>query len=304
MAGMKVNADLKTDMQRYVPDEYWESLLTTDAGSAAVCWPDWPASYNRWLHIQQCRTFFSLLQEYNISLEGKAVCETGPGVGFWTEQFRQSGVKAYHGFEISRSAVERLRSRFDSFTFTCADFSEYIPSENETGRCDFGLSVLVFLHVTDNEKFAKCVKNMSQLLADGAYLLVLDAVSVNGLYGATKNAGDTPLFDGKTHNKIRFYDSYCTVYRDAGLRLCDVRPAFTFSQPSFDFPNALTYGLFALYRRLLLFPLLRLGNERAGNLIGRALVGLDEKIWPMTGRGFSSKWFIFRKERSGSPLGG
>ncbi len=278
--------------QQYNPDDYWDRLLKDRFDAAGVCWPNWPISYNKWLHRQQRRSFRHILKDFQTDLS--RVVEIGPGVGFWTAELKQRGAGRYLGFDISAHSVEQLRRRFPGFEFHQTDFGLHDPRPEQRGVHTFALAVQVFLHITDNCRFERCLRNLSDMLAPGGLLVILDAVSKNPLKGNFARLEDGRRFSPSMSSRIRYLDKYLALARAAGLENLSVQPAFHFTQSLYDFQSDTARAFWSLYFRFLETGLCRCG-ETVGNALGMTLYGLDVLAEPFVGLGCSSKWLVFRK---------
>ncbi len=277
----------------YKAKEYWKALLDESLDEAGVCWPSWPHSYNRHLHRQQKDGFERILEEYSIALDGSSVCEIGPGSGFWSGLFYRTGVERYKGFDITKSSVNTLSKKYPKFVFEECDFSEYVPLDYEVNGFDLAISVLVFLHITDNAKLEACFKNISSMLKKEGYFIVLDAVSANELMGKQKKMADGPEFDKNYHNKVRYFDYYVSVAKKNNMDLIGLYPAFNITQNSFDFKTSTGHKIGNWYFKKLLNPMLSRCSERMGELFGRTLVSIDKTLFSSFAT--SSKWLVFKK---------
>jgi SAM-dependent methyltransferase len=290
-------ASLKTAAGQYDGKQYWNRMLEERFDEGGVCRREWPLSYNRWLHRQQRRTFKKLLARACFDPGTARVCEIGPGTGFWTEQFARLGVSRYRAFDISVAAVRRLQQRYPGYEFVECDFGEYHPAAGEAGSFDLAVGIQVFLHVTDNDRFAKCWQNLGRLLKKDSLAIVLDAVAVHPLRGRQQASGDGPGFNPTLHNKVRNLEAYRRVAAAAGFSLQKVVPAFTLTQSSFDFATALGSRFWNFYYFRFLSRVLRTAGEKRGSMLGATLSFLDGLVTPLTGKGISSKWLVFKKKR-------
>lgn len=278
---------------RYDAKAYWNTLLEKSFDEAGVCWPQWPLSYNRHLHRQQKEGFERILQKQEIRLSGKKVFEVGPGNGFWTGLLSRDAVAEYRGFDITNSSVEKLSRRYPAFSFEECDFSQYVPSQTESDNFDLAISVLVFLHITDNNKFEACIKNIGSMLKQNGYFIVLDAVSQNKLRGKQCKMADGETFDERYHNKVRYMDYYISTASVNGMELVGSYPAFNITQNAFDFKNPIGFAIGTWYFNKILNPLLMRAGEKEGDFLGQTLVAADKLFFSRISS--SSKWLVFRK---------
>jgi SAM-dependent methyltransferase len=277
----------------YNAKKYWGALLEKSFDEAGVCWPKWPLSYNRHLHRQQKEGFETLLHKQNISLHGRKVFEIGPGNGFWSGLFSSGGVSEYRGFDITKNSVEKLSRRYPDFSFEECDFSEYSPKQSEIRNFDLAMSVLVFLHITDNAKFEACFENAGEMLKKGGYFIVLDAVSQNTLRGKQQKMADGASFDITYHNKVRYMDYYTSVAAQCNMELIGYYPAFNITQNAFDFKSGIGFSIGSWYFNKILNPILIKSGEKKGEVLGKILVALDKFLFASMSS--SSKWLVFRK---------
>ncbi len=277
----------------YKAKEYWNNLLNESLDEAGVCWPNWPHSYNRHLHKQQKDGLEKILKDYSIQLEESSVCEIGPGSGFWSGLFYMAGVEKYKGFDITKNSIDTLSKKYPKFFFEECDFSEHIPLDSEICGFDIAISILVFLHITDNAKFEACFKNISSMLQGNGYFIVLDAVSDNELRGRQKKMADGTEFDENYHNKVRYLDYYISVANKNNMELVGLYPAFNVTQNSFDFKTSIGHKLGNWYFKKLLNPVLSGCSEKSGEILGKTLVWIDKTLFSKLST--SSKWLVFKK---------
>ncbi|HOI82894.1 MAG TPA: methyltransferase domain-containing protein, partial [Campylobacterales bacterium] len=192
-----------------------------------------------------------------------------------------------------KSSIDTLSKKYPEFTFEECDFSEYIPLGSEVGSFDLAISVLVFLHITDNVKLEACFKNISSMLKNEGYFIVLDAVSANGLKGKQKKMADGPEFDENYHNKVRYLDYYVSVANKNNMKLAGLYPAFNITQNSFDFKTSIGHKIGNWYFKKLLNPLLSRCSEQTGEFLGKTLVSIDKTLFSALST--SSKWLVFKK---------
>lgn len=277
----------------YEPKKYWNTLLSNYYSDAGVCWPQWPLSYNKWLHEQQKRGLETIFTKHALSFSKKNVFEIGTGNGFWSQILIAQGCANYTGFDIAQCSVERLQVKYPMHTFVECDFSEYRPHDDEIGFFDAALCVQVLLHIPENQKFESCLHNVSTMLKPDGFFIVLDAVSKNPLRGKHQKMEDSNKFDISYHNKVRSLERYEKIALNNGLELIAVYPAFNLTQNAFDFESHLGFIFNQFYFKYFLNPLLLRCGERFASLLGRCLVSIDACMFSR--KSISSKWLVFRK---------
>jgi tRNA G46 methylase TrmB len=115
---------------------------TSDA--KAVCYPEWPLSYNQMLHQQQLEGLVQFMSEEKISLSNKHILEIGPGSGFWTQFFLQHPIATYTGIELTETATKNLQNKFPQHHFICSDVSAIKEHELSSEGYDFIFAAMVF----------------------------------------------------------------------------------------------------------------------------------------------------------------
>jgi hypothetical protein len=47
----------------YNPDQYWNDIFKHGVDAQSVCYPEWPLTYNHFLHEQQFQTLNEILKK-------------------------------------------------------------------------------------------------------------------------------------------------------------------------------------------------------------------------------------------------
>jgi len=281
---------------KYQPEHYWSDLFSQGVNAQSVCYPDWPLSYNRFLHRQQFEKLEKLLDRHHIDLQGKSILEIGPGSGFWTSFFRHGKPSDYTGLDISEASVMSLTERYPEFSFRQADIGAAETIQHIPENLDLVYAAMVFLHITDNERLSRAFETICGHLSPGGHLIFLDAIYTRNVFGSARKQADTPDFDPQFHNKIRPLSFYQALGDRHGLDILEVFSAFNSSQYCFDFKNRLSYliwgkAYYALHRRILTHA-----GEKTGKIYADFQAILDRLLTDYLHLGMSSKWVVMKKK--------
>lgn len=280
----------------YNPNQYWNDIFKYGVNAQSVCYPEWPLTYNHFLHQQQLDTLLHILSKNDIRLENSSLLEIGPGAGFWTEFFKQYNPSSYIGIEISKTSVELLASRYPDYTFYCADIGQTNLNTLSIPSVDFVFSAMVFLHITDNAKLSFGFAELANQLKPGGYFILLDAIFTKNVFGNAKEQTDGSNFNPNYHNKIRNISFYSMLALKNDLEIIEVLPAFNSSQFCFDFNTYLGYLIwgklfFALHNKML-----KKSNNTIGKIYAAIQKKLDSFLTKKLGLDMSSKWVVMRKK--------
>ena len=276
--------------------EYWDKLLSENTSLKGVGWPNWPESYNLILYKKYLIGFEKVINDlnnnYSFPLKDKiSVFEIGPGTGFYTNYFFQAGVKNYTGADISEASVQKLKTKYPGFKFIRKDISEDddFVKENEN-KFDMICIVDVLLHITDDAKFRRAVKNICRMVKPGGYIIVGDAISI---YRKTNHAEGTKY----THDVSRHMDYLNQIFSESGALNQKIYQRYNyFLNKNFDFK----FPVFGLLNKPF-FWLLNGGlsvfrnNDLIGKLVGYPLSLMDSIITPFQKYSKNSKFILYKK---------
>ncbi len=160
------------ETSKFNPGAYWEERLKGNFSLTGVGDIRFPVSYNRYLYSLRGLAFQKALQQIKRDYQEFDVLDVGSGVGFYIDQWKRTGVRHVSGSDITSTSVAQLGDRFPDSTFSQWDAgSEDIPFDQEFGAIS---AFDVLFHVTDEERFARAISNISSLLTRGGYFLYSD----------------------------------------------------------------------------------------------------------------------------------
>jgi len=279
----------------YQPETYWNDLLAGEQDARKVCYPDWPLSYNRFLHEQQLHTWNRIAARMGADRPGLNVVEAGPGSGFWTAWFMARKPRQYTGIELGREAAANLQEQWPEARILHANVGQLPTGLLPEASADLVFASMVFLHITDDVLLRNALRDLGACLKPGGHAVILDAIATHRVYGQDRRQCEGPDFDPSFHNKIRSLKTFRAIAEEAGLQVQDLIPAFNTSQACFDFRSPVDHLIFGrlaggLHRRIL---------HHAPESRGRwyaVLQGIVDGFLTQTlGLAMSSKWLVLKK---------
>jgi SAM-dependent methyltransferase len=188
---------------------YWEErarrFAATGAGLAAVCSYGMPGFYNRTIHLCQRLALAPWLRP----APGTRVLDVGCGVGRWSRLLAARGARVT-GIDLSPTMIGEARRRAlaqglgSACRFLVADVATLAAGE----KFDLVLSVTVLQHILDPAALRSSLERMTQHLAAGGMLVLLEAAPDRCVQGC-----DSATFRARPRS---FYLDIC---RDCGLEL-------------------------------------------------------------------------------------
>jgi SAM-dependent methyltransferase len=154
----------------YKPSTFWNDLLTNSFDLRGVGHYRLSNKENQKMYEKKKEIIVNELNKCGIKIDGSMdILEIGCGVGYWTEFFKQLGVKHYTGNDIAEISVKKLSEQYKEYLFIQGDISE-IPLPKDT--FDIALMIDVTQHITDDEKFIKAIANIWSSVKHEGYFIV------------------------------------------------------------------------------------------------------------------------------------
>ena len=193
----------------YTPTLYWEDrarrFATEGHGLAAVCSYGMPELYNRAIQLEQRLA----LRPWLRITPGCRVLDIGCGVGRWSRLLAGRGAEVT-GIDLSPTMIEEAERRAAQAgvagrcTFQVQDVSDLRVG----GQFDVVLAVTVLQHILDPAGLRAAVTAMSQRLAPGGRIVLLEAAPDMAV-----SRCDTTVF------RARRRAVYLDLFRGCGLRV-------------------------------------------------------------------------------------
>jgi SAM-dependent methyltransferase len=182
----------------YRPREFWQQRLSEQFDLRGTGETGLSLAYNQACYQLRRRVLDKALADVGVDPRGKRVLDVGCGTGFFTDYYLQRGADVT-GIDIAPASVERLAARFPQARFQLADVSETRIAD----RYDIVNAFDVLYHITDDERWARALRFLSEAVAPGGVLLVTDSFS------------DRPGL--AEHNRSRSLERYRQVMEGVGL---------------------------------------------------------------------------------------
>ena len=279
----------KIVQQKFDYKQYWNDRLNNKFDIEGVGYIGLGREYNEYLYKARLYTLDKIIKKLFKKSKLTTVFEIGPGIGVFTNYFRQNGISNYYSIDISKKSVEVLSSKYDNFNFIQGDISE---NENypKNGKYDLVFGADVLLHLTDENKFKLALKNMKNVLNDNGYMIIYDAISKNKIENTSP------------HAKIRNIEYIRKVLSENNMEIEACIPIYFFSSNPFDIDISQTQSVEAIN----IFNLIQiLINENHCNIKGENkkivleyLYYVDKLCLSNYKYGLSEKLLIIKKEQN------
>jgi SAM-dependent methyltransferase len=267
----------------YAPEPYWEGLLSADYSEAGIGYANLALGINLAL-FRSLR--FAVARALGPACPPGRVLDVGSGTGIWIEFWRGRGATDITGIDITETAVERLGGRFPGLRFARADVSASVLPVD--GPFDTISAMSVLLHITDDSRYQRAIENLTQRLAPGGTLVLIEPAIAHRWWG--------PPFGPDASSKARPLSELVSSLESAGVAVEAIRPATVVLSNPVDTRTrlgwrALTFGWDQLTARV--------GrDEHRGAAAGRMLGLLDRGLLRVVPRGPSAKVIVARGRSS------
>lgn len=163
----------------YSYKDYWAQLHQREDLSS-VGQSTLPGGLNKWIYRSIRLNMRRFVKRHGLTSTGGRMLEVGVGTGYWLDFWEQHGWQV-DGCDLVPLAVERLRAARPSSHFWVAD----VGSEDgvlagapdaPVGGYDLVTVTSVLLHVTDDEAFARALRNVAAAVRPGGHLLLVEPI--------------------------------------------------------------------------------------------------------------------------------
>ena len=156
------------------PRTYWEARLSQDWNLRGVGARTLGRQFNAWAYRVRGEVFQRVAREALPDPAGARVLDVGSGTGFYVRCWQELGVGSVTAVDLTETAVRELRRRFPGVPVHQADISEGVAGL-APGSFHAASAMDVLFHIVDDERFARAIHNLHQLLAPGGALIWSDA---------------------------------------------------------------------------------------------------------------------------------
>jgi SAM-dependent methyltransferase len=269
-------------VNEYRPQSYWDELLGDEFSERGVAYPHLARSFNQAMYDSLLSSTAGLLDGHGVGAP-RRVLDVGAGTGVWIDFWERRGAAEIVGVDITQVSVDTLRARYPSLRFERLDISDQeLP---ELGRFDAISAMSVLLHITDETRFARALRNLAALLERGGALVLIEPLVVHRWWG--------PPFDAVANSKARPLADWQATLQGAGLRLDALVPATCLLANAVDTRHRATSRLLWRYWDAVGIGVGR--RERVGALAGRALLAVDRLAVRHVRPGPSAKLMLVRQ---------
>lgn len=262
--------------------DYWNQRLNSRFNIEGVGYLGLGEIYNQFLYRNRIDLLEGVISKAFDGICDKKVLELGPGTGIFTEFFRNKGVLEYSAIDIVEKSAKELKSRYNHYSFRQGDICD---SNAYEGMYDLIFAADVLLHITDEDKYANAINNISQHLNEYGLCILLDPISV--IHSKSQSA----------HVVIRDREYVEETLRNCGLEMVDMLPVAYFMNYSFDGEVIGLMGGSALEAFNLIGQLF-MDNSICNDekqLIGEFLSHKDKQLIYQKNHGLSEKLLIIQK---------
>ena len=160
--------------------------------------------------------------------------EVGAGTGYWIDFWATRGIPTIDGCDLAPAAVERLNDTYGHLGEFCqADIAASQPPARRT--YDFVECQNVLLHITDDERFMRGVRNLGRLVAPGGILLLAEP--------AVRNPQFAGAFDASQESRARPLARYLAPLHRDGFQLLAVRGYAVMANNPIEGSSVLAYAV-------------------------------------------------------------
>jgi 2-polyprenyl-3-methyl-5-hydroxy-6-metoxy-1,4-benzoquinol methylase len=101
---------------------YWEDILTNNCNLAGVVYLKLGISYNDWQYLIRIQVFQGIVLILYLDTISWNVLDIASGTGFYTDRWKQLGVKELTGIDLTSEAVDRPNEKFPMYTIQWDSF--------------------------------------------------------------------------------------------------------------------------------------------------------------------------------------
>lgn len=265
-------------MNKYDPDSYWEQLLSKDFSLTGVGFQGLGRNYNTWMYRARLRTMEWLRSNYPMNIPRSEILDIGCGTGFYVEYWNSLGAQKLTGMDITRKSVAELADLHPRFRFLQGDIGSKDISRDR--RYDIVTAFDVLFHIVDETRFRTAIRNIGELAAPGAYVLISDNFLKKPRQGHFEQAHRT-------------LDEYTRELDANGISVAGLKPVFVLMNGPI---NIVSDRLYHAYRWLWNHTMYIVGkSEFLGWITGFLLYHIDGALVKLLKRSITTEILICRK---------
>lgn len=205
----------------YKPKEYWEKRLENQPNLRGVGCASFNETYNKYLYLLKIQALNKNLNSLFLTIKEKSILDVGCGTGFFVDYYTKEGAKKVAGLDIAELSVSMLKERYPTFSFYVEDIGN--PNFRFWESFDIVNVFDVLYPITDNGKFETAIKNISNLMHVGGYVLITDVFGKNDIISAR-------------HVHFRSLQKYKAELKKNDIEILDIFPMYFLMNRSFHLP--------------------------------------------------------------------
>ena len=261
-------------MSDFNPQNYWETRLEKSFNLHGVGDIGLGINYNNALYNVRKYAFHKLMKRLKTNFSDKKVMDIGSGTGFYIERWKELGVTAIKGTDITNVVVKNLSEKFPDATFTQLDIGEKI--ESPVPAYDFISAFDVLFHIVDDQRFEQAISNIYNLLNDQGYFVISD----NFIHGETKRV---------KHQVSRSYEYMTKTIENVGFKHVKTIPMFVLMNDPVDTKSRVLKKIFWIITKNVR------RSESMGKFIGAIIVPIEKMLISLKTESPSTEIKLYRK---------
>jgi SAM-dependent methyltransferase len=265
-------------MDVFDPKAYWETRLAKNPGLTGVGYAGLGNRYNEWLYKVRRRIFLREVGSLPGRWEEAEVLDVGSGTGFYTQRWKEIGVRSITGSDLTDISISRLQQEFSGEKFIRLDIGASL-AELPTLRFNAISAFDVLFHITDDQRYETAISNVHTMLKPGGWFIFSD----NFLHFPTERA---------THQVSRSLAEVGSILQKAGFQVVRRRPMFVLMNYPVDTKSRIRKSIW----KLLMYPVYR--SEFLGGAVGATLYPVETVLTGVLRESSSTEIMICRKVSS------
>lgn len=266
----------------YDAPRYWDAIFDSAYDESAVGYPHLARALNKARYDVERRNVGRALDAAGVPAPDRAL-DVGSGTGIWIDFWRRRGARDLTGADLTKAAVEHLRTRYPEYEFLQRDVGD------ADARLPEGLDVVsamsVLLHITDEQRFEVALRNLARCVRGGGHIVLVEPVVVHRWWGAP--------FGPEANSKARPLHTYAGILASEGFKIVTVRPASCILTNVMDTRSSITFKVLERYWDLLMRVVGR--RERLGQAVASVLRPIDLLLTRIVPNGPSAKIVLARR---------
>jgi 2-polyprenyl-3-methyl-5-hydroxy-6-metoxy-1,4-benzoquinol methylase len=265
-------------MKEYIPEKYWEELLSKDFSLSGVGYQGLGKNYNKWLYRARKRIMGWFLRKYPLNIKDINILDIGCGTGFYVEFWEKKGAIQLTGMDLTRKSVTELSKKYDLYKFFRGNIGDNELKLNE--KFDLITAFDVLFHIVDEERFDNAIRNIGNMARPEAIILISD----NFL------RKPRPSGFNQAHRTLEQYERAFLKNR---IEILDLKPIFYLMNGPIDIRNDFFFKLYSRLWCTVMSYMVR--YEVIGEMLGSVLYIIDGMLIKVFKNSITTELLVCRK---------